>query len=123
SVIALGGLLRAGRAGTRHPVRGKFDAALEQLIDKLQHARDVMAKAEALKQQVLAHPVVDQLAASLWDAVRRAAVRYRTHPDDASRAALERGISAAGESLLGNEALLADLDEFFAGLLASGVEP
>src|SRR5438445_9595525 len=56
--------------------------------------RSVMAKAEALKQQVLAHPVVDELAASLWDAVRRAAVRYRTNPAEASQegGALERGI-------------------------------
>ena len=121
-IVALEELLLDVRADPRHPVRRKFDATLQQFIDNLQHAPAVMAKAEALKQQVLAHPVVDQLAASLWDAVRRAAVRYRTHPDDASRAALERGISAAGESLLGNEALLADLDEFFAGLLASGVE-
>ena len=103
-------------------MRRKFDAALEQFIDKLQHAPDVMAKAEALKEQVLAHPLVDELAASLWDAVRRAAVRYRTHPDDASQEALERGIAAAGESLLGNEALLNDLDDFLTGIVASAVE-
>ncbi len=121
-IVALEELMLDVRADAHHPVRRKFDAALEQFIDNLQHAPAVMARAEALKQQVLAHPVVDELAASLWDAVRRAAVRYRTNPNEASQAALERGISAAGESLLGNEALLADLDEFFAGLLAAGVE-
>ena len=121
-IIALEELLLDVRADPRHPVRRKFDAALEQFIDKLQHAPDVMAKAEALKEQVVAHPLVDELAASLWDAVRRAAVRYRTHPDDASQEALERGIAAAGESLLGNEALLNDLDDFLTGIVASAVE-
>src|SRR3989454_6452119 len=53
-IIALEELLLDVRADPRHPVRRKFDAALEQFIDKLQHAPDVMAKAEALKEQVLA---------------------------------------------------------------------
>src|SRR5438445_1616860 len=93
-IVALEELLLDVRADPRHPVRRKFDAALEQFIDQLQHAPDVMANAEALNQQVLALPVVDELAASLWDAVRRAAVRYRTNPAEASQegGALERGI-------------------------------
>jgi len=121
-IVALQGLLRDVRQDPRHPVRRKFDAALRQFIDRLQHAPEVMAKAEALKEQVLAHPVIDELAASLWDGVRRAAVRYRTHPDDPSREALERGIAAAGESLLGNEALLHDLDRFVTSVVATVVE-
>ncbi|MGH7673653.1 MAG: DUF445 domain-containing protein, partial [Gemmatimonadales bacterium] len=121
-LIAIENLLLDVRADPSHPMRRKFDTALENFIEGLKHSPDVIARVEAVKAQVLAHPLVDELAASLWDAVRRAAARYRPRPDGRPPDALERGIAAAGESLLTNEALLRDLDDFIIDLVSSVAE-
>jgi uncharacterized membrane-anchored protein YjiN (DUF445 family) len=121
-LIAVEDLLLDARADPSHPMRRKFDAALERFIEGLKHSPDVAARVEAVKDQVLAHPLVDELAASLWDAVRRAAARYRPHADGQPPDALQRGIAAASESLLANEALLGDLDDFLIELVASVAE-
>ena len=64
---------------------------------------------------------MEELAASLWDAARRAAARYR---DDPARhpVALGRGISAAAESLMENEPVLSDLNAFVIRVVASAAE-
>jgi len=121
-LLAVEDLLLDVRADPRHPMRRKFDAALERYIEGLKHSPDVMARVEAVKEQVLAHPLVDELAAALWDAVRRAAARYHPRADGTPPDALERGIAAAGESLLTNEALLQDLDGFLTDLISSVAE-
>ncbi len=120
-LLAVEDLLREVRANPRHPLRAKYDSALATFVDRLKTSPDVGARAEALKTHLLAEPVVEELAASLWDAARRAASRYR---DDPARrpAALGRGISAAAESLLGNESVLDDLDEFLIRAVATAAE-
>lgn len=121
-LVALEHLGEEVRADPGHPLRRRFDAALAGFIDRLKHSPELNARAEALKQQVLDHALMEELAASLWDAARRAALRYRANPDGAPPDALERGISATGESLLANQPLLRDLDRFLIDLVASAVE-
>ena len=120
-LLAVEDLLREVRANPSHPLRARYDTALATFIERLKTSPDVGARAEALKTHLLAEPVVEELAASLWDAARRAASRYREDPAPRP-AALGRGISAAAESLLGNEPVLADLDEFLIRAVASAAE-
>lgn len=115
-------LVDAVRADPHHPLRRRFDQALSDFIDKLKHSPEVGAKAEALKEQMLGHPLVEDWAASLWDNARRAAERYRTNPEGAPPAALEHGIAAVGESLLVHPALAAELDGFLIEAVATVVE-
>jgi uncharacterized membrane-anchored protein YjiN (DUF445 family) len=110
------------RADPHHPLRRRFDEALSNFIDKLKHSPEMSAKAEALKEQMLGHPLVEDWAASLWDNARRAAERYRANPDGAPPDALERGISAVGESLLDHPALAAELDGFLIEAVATVIE-
>jgi uncharacterized membrane-anchored protein YjiN (DUF445 family) len=110
------------RANPQHPLRRRFDQALSDFIDKLKHSPEMSAKAEALKEQMLGHPMVEDWAASLWDSARSAAKRYRTNPEGAPPDALERGISAVGESLLSHPALAQELDGFLIEAVATVVE-
>jgi uncharacterized membrane-anchored protein YjiN (DUF445 family) len=121
-ILAIEELLNQVRADPNHEVRHRFDAALKKFIDQLKHSPEVDARAEALKEQLLSQPLVEELAASLWDAARRGAARYRTEPAPDAPEALGRGISAAGESLLANPSLLRDLDHFLIDLVASSAE-
>jgi uncharacterized membrane-anchored protein YjiN (DUF445 family) len=115
-------LLRAIGADPDHPLRTAFDSALRDFVDRLQHSPDVIAKAEAMKEEWLADPSVGELSARLWDATRRAIVGYATRADGAAPTPLEHGLSAFGSALLDNEALLAEIDDVVVDLAATAVE-
>src|SRR5881628_620240 len=51
-------LLREMSADPTHPLRAAFDDAVRDFVDRLQHSPDVIAKAEAMKDEWLADPTV-----------------------------------------------------------------
>ena len=106
----------------RHPVRYKFDLAFRRFVEQLKSAPDVMARAEALKAELLDSDAVEDFASSLWDRARGVAVRFSTKPDEEALEPLEKGMTAIGESLLANEARLAELDDFIINFIASLLE-
>src|SRR5207249_1584339 len=55
-------LLRDIGTDPYHPLRAAFDTALRDFVDRLQHAPDVIAKAEALKEEWLADPSLADLS-------------------------------------------------------------
>src|SRR3989441_829127 len=116
-------LLRDIGADPYHPLRAAFDAALRDFVDRLQHAPDVIARAEALKEEWLADPSLADLSTRLWEATRRAIVAYATRADGGhAPGPLERGLSEFGAALLTNEGLLAEIDDVVIDLAATVVE-
>ena len=97
-------------ADPAHPLRQRFDVALAEFIEKLKTSPETIAQAEALKEDVLAHPAVRHFSASLWDDVKASVARYAERPDDAPPGALERGINSLGATVLEDPALLAKID-------------
>lgn len=122
TLAAIENMLRDIGADPQHPLRAKFDLALETFVDKLKHSPEVTARAEAMKEELLADPVVREFSTWLWASTRRAAVAQATKAEGSAPGALERGISAFGTSLLGNQPLLAQVDEFLIGLALSALE-
>jgi uncharacterized membrane-anchored protein YjiN (DUF445 family) len=121
-MAALDVLLRDVRANPAHPLRRRFDAATRDFIERLKHSPEVIARAEALKRDVLDDALMDGLSAALWDRVRQAAARHGAEPDRTSLEPLERALVTLGESLAGNEALLAELDAFLAAQVSAMLE-
>jgi uncharacterized membrane-anchored protein YjiN (DUF445 family) len=121
-LAALDALLLDVRADSAHPLRRRFDAATRDFIERLKHSPDVIARAEALKRDILDDALMDGLSTALWERVRQAAARYGTDPDRTSLEPLERGLVTLAESLLANEALLAELDGFLAAQIAAMLE-
>jgi uncharacterized membrane-anchored protein YjiN (DUF445 family) len=115
-------LLRDLAANPTHPLRAAFDSALQDLIDRLQHAPDVIARAEAIKEEWLADSSVAELSTRLWEAIRNAVVGYAMQAEGAAPGPLERGLSEVGATLLANEALLAELDSLVIDVTAAVVE-
>ncbi|HMH82821.1 MAG TPA: DUF445 domain-containing protein [Gemmatimonadales bacterium] len=115
-------LLRAIGADPAHPLRAAFDSALRDFVDRLQHSPDVIAKAEAMKEEWLADPSVAELSSRLWEATRQAIVSYATRADGAVPGPLERGLSEFGAALLANDALLTEIDDLVVDLAATVVE-
>src|SRR5213596_3534091 len=122
-IVTVESLLRDIGANPYHPLRAAFDTALRDFVDRLQHAPDVIAKAEALKEEWLADPSLADLSTRLWEATRRAIVAYATRADGGrDPGPLERGLSEFSAALLVNDALLAEIDDLVIDLTATVVE-
>jgi uncharacterized membrane-anchored protein YjiN (DUF445 family) len=114
-------LLAEVRAQPDHPVRIQFDRVLDDFIEGLKHSPEMIERAERAKERLLEAPVVAELSGSLWDSTRRSLLRY-ADPNGPSPAPLERGIAAAAEAVLANEALLAEIDAAIINATVNAVE-
>jgi len=115
-------LLRDMVMDPAHPLRKAFDNAIHDFIERLQHAPDVIARAEAMKEEWLADSSVAELSAKLWETIRNAVLTYATSGDGDAPGPLDRGLSEFGSALLANPALLAEIDDLLIDLAGSVVE-
>jgi uncharacterized membrane-anchored protein YjiN (DUF445 family) len=114
-------LLSEVREQPGHPVRVQFDRVLDDFIEGLKHSPEMIDRAEKAKERLLEAPVVAELSGTLWDSTRKSLMRY-ADPTGPSPAPLERGITAAAEALLTNEALLAEIDASINNAIMNAVE-
>jgi uncharacterized membrane-anchored protein YjiN (DUF445 family) len=108
-----------------HPLRTAFDVAIRDFIERLQHSPEVIARAEALKEEWLMGAQTDELARKLWEGVRQAVHKYATGTDGGSNAGpspLDSGLSEFGVALLSNPTLLAEIDDLLIDVTAGVVE-
>ncbi len=63
-------------ADPEHPLRARFDVAVQQFAERLRTSPDTIARAEALKEELLAHPAVRDYAGSVWTDVKAALARH-----------------------------------------------
>lgn len=110
-VTVLEDLLRDLSTDPAHPLRRRFEVAVDEYVARLKYEPDVIAGAEAVKAQLLGDPVVEEMAAAVWDSARRSAARYRRHHDAAAWLVLEHGLGVALESLLANAAFRCHVDD------------
>lgn len=114
-------LLSEVREQPGHPVRIQFDRVLDDFIEGLKHSPEMIDRAEKAKERLLEAPVVAELSGTLWDSTRKSLMRY-ADPTGPSPAPLERGITAAAEALLTNEALLGEIDASINNAIVNAVE-
>lgn len=105
-----------------HPLRTAFDEAIHDFIERLQHSPDVIARAEAMKNEWLEDASVAELSRKLWDGIREAVEGYVTRSDALTPRPLDRGLSEFGAALLSNPKLLAEIDDLLVDLTATVVE-
>lgn len=120
-IAAIERLLRSIGADARHPLRAAFEGAIRDFVQRLQSSPELIAKAEALKEEFLKDPAVTELSDRLWETTRGAVVAYGKS-EGAEQDALQHGIAAFGTAVLANEALLRDLDDMVVDLVSTAVE-
>lgn len=106
-----------------HPLRQRLNAALETTIERLQHAPEVAARFDALKEEALAHPAVREFTASLWSDAKQALIDAAERQDqDAGVQAISRGLQSVGRTVLADAALLEKIDGWLIEVTTSFVE-
>src|SRR5467141_3351797 len=95
-------LLRDMGTDPTHPLRAAFDDAIRDFIERLQQSPEVIARAEAMKEDWLADASVPDLSARLGVRIRQAVIRYAKRADAAPPGPIERGLSEFGDALLAN---------------------
>ena len=109
-VTAIENTLHAVSTDPAHPLRVRFDDAVQRFVERLRTSPELIAKGEELKEELLAHPKVREFSAAVWADAKEALVRYGEKSDDEGLRPVERGIVGFGEAMLEDPALLAKVD-------------
>jgi uncharacterized membrane-anchored protein YjiN (DUF445 family) len=109
-------------ADPEHPLRHQFDELLSEWMVQLQQSPEVIARAEAIKQQILDPETSGRLAASLWGDMKEALSRKNAPGEGGVIDAVARGLSALASAALEDEALLEKVDGWVIGAVLSVVE-
>ena len=125
-VAAIEHTLAEIRDNPEHQMRARFDAGLRDFIEKLQHDPEVIERAEGLKLELLNAEVVRRFSSSLWSDMQESLERYATEradPEVGDEAGpVERGLTAFGQALLSDPALLEKVDRWIADVALHVVE-
>jgi uncharacterized membrane-anchored protein YjiN (DUF445 family) len=121
-VAATEQLLHDISADPGHPVRAKFNQALNDFVERLQHSPEAGARAEALKDEWLSEAAIAEFTSWVWDSTRKAVTGYATRSEGSEPGPLARGLSAFGKTLLENREQLEELEEFGIGLVVDVIE-
>jgi uncharacterized membrane-anchored protein YjiN (DUF445 family) len=94
----------------RHQVRAELDARLGELIERLQHDPDLIARGEQVKEELLAHPELRAWTASLWADAKATLAQQAAEPDSPLRLRIEKAVTSFAERLAVDTALQAKID-------------
>lgn len=107
-----------------HPLRHRFDEALDTFIQKLRTSPEVARRAEHIRDEMLEHPAVRQFSAAIWGDLKDSLVRYAEKHEDIEAApnAVEQGLVTLGNAVLADPELLAKVDRWVVDTVIGVVE-
>jgi uncharacterized membrane-anchored protein YjiN (DUF445 family) len=100
------------RDDAMHPLRERFDIAIDDFIEKLNNSPAVAARIESIKEELLLSDTARRFSSGLWSRAKTALVRYAEAPEEVAPGAIERAINAFGEAVLKDPELLQKVDDF-----------
>jgi uncharacterized membrane-anchored protein YjiN (DUF445 family) len=105
-----------------HPIRLRFDTAIDEFIVKLQASPEVILKAERIKDEVLNADAIRQLSGAIWRDTKVALNRYADSPDEVNTEAIERGLRGLGQAIQSDAALMAKIDQWIVDAAIAVIE-
>ena len=108
-----------------HPLRQRYEEAVVNFVDSLRTNPDVIAKAEQIKLDLLAHPAVGEFSRSVWSDVKTRVTNYaermannaEQEPDQ-----IEKWLGNLGRAVLSDPELSAKVDGWVVELVTYAVE-
>ena len=91
--------MAAVAADPEHPLRTRYDEAVQRFVESLRSSPEVIARAEQLKLELLEHPSVSEFSREVWTDVKGRITRYAERVAQEERAepdAIERWVSGLG---------------------------
>jgi uncharacterized membrane-anchored protein YjiN (DUF445 family) len=117
--------LAAVAADPEHPLRQRYDEAVQRFVESLRTSPDVIARAESLKLELLEHPAVADFSREVWSDLKGRVARWaeRLSTDEqAEPDSIERWVNRLGHTLLDDPALRAKVDQWVVELVIYAVE-
>jgi uncharacterized membrane-anchored protein YjiN (DUF445 family) len=121
-VGALENTLKDVNENPEHPLRLRFDTAIDEFIVKLQASPEVILKAEKIKEEVLNAEAVKQLSGAIWRDAKSKLSRYADSPDEVNTDAIERGLRGLGQAIQNDPALMAKIDQWIVDAAIAVIE-
>lgn len=121
-VTALERTMQAVHEDPNHPLRQRFDTAIDEFIVKLQASPEVILKAEQIKDDFLHADAVRQFSASLWSDAKASIARHAENPDGFNPETIERGLTAFGNAILSDPVLMEKVDAWLIEAVVAVVE-
>ena len=109
-VTGIENTLRELSSDPEHPMRGRFNEAVHEFVEKLKSSPEMIAKGEHVKEELLRHPAVRAYSASLWGDMKASLLRHSGDPESSFNRRIERAVSAFAESMQKDEELLEKID-------------
>ncbi|HEU4322785.1 MAG TPA: DUF445 domain-containing protein [Roseiflexaceae bacterium] len=86
-------------ANPNHPLYDQFTATVDTWIQNLQHDPQVRARGEEIKSEVLAQPVVREIAGSVWQDLKASLLLQSSTPDSQLRRSIAAALAHLGDAL------------------------
>jgi uncharacterized membrane-anchored protein YjiN (DUF445 family) len=115
------GYLESVRSQPDHPLRLTIDRYLADLAHDLQYDADTIARAEALKMQLLDSPRLREFAGETWDSMKIALMEALGDPDSELRSGIRSTVRDIGRRVSGDPALGAKIDTWIADTLGGAL--
>ena len=93
-------------ADPAHPLRGRFNEAVGEFVERLKSSPEMIARGEGIKEEMLSHPVVRGYSSQLWGDMKASLLRHSGDPDSEFRRRIARAVSSFAVSLQTDEELL-----------------
>ena len=117
--------LAAVAADPSHPLRHRYDEAVQRFVESLRTSPEAIAKAEQLKIDLLSHPSVGEFSQEVWTDVKERIGRYAdklseditSEPDQ-----IEQWLTGLGHKILEDPELAAKVDGWVVEVVTYAVE-
>lgn len=100
------------RDNPEHPLYEQFALTLDRWIVNLQYDPEVRARGELIKADMLQHPMLREVAGSVWQDLKAALLTQSAMPDSPLRRSIEQGIGRLGDVLEHDVEWRAKVDEW-----------
>ncbi|HXF24667.1 MAG TPA: DUF445 domain-containing protein [Gemmatimonadaceae bacterium] len=123
-VSGIGRTLAEVSADPDHPLRLKFDHAVRNFIERLQSSPETIARAEALKEELLADAATREFIGTVWSDVKRKLRDYALLTEDAEFAGgkLEGAIASLAHNALEDPVLSEKLNNWIDQAVLAAVD-
>lgn len=95
-----------------HPLRAKGNEGLERLVKDLKSDKELQAKVNGWKAELLANPAMNKWIESLWDQGRKALLKAAREPDAALAGSFGEALTKLGTTLQEDVALKRQINRF-----------